>query len=61
MHRAKVLDNFFGPKLMSCKLVQVGTEKHGKMLKRIQILEGGRVLPNEAENWKIEREKEEDY
>ena len=42
---------------MSCKLVQVGTEEHGKMLKRIQILEGGRVLPNEAENWKIEREK----
>ena len=47
-----------GPKLMnSCKPEQVGTKKHGKMLKRIQILEDGRVPAEEATNWKIEGQK----
>ena len=47
-----------GPKLMdSCKPVLVGTEEHGKMLKRILILEDGRVLAEEAKNWKIEGQK----
>ena len=33
-----------GPKLMKCcKLEQVGTKEHGKMLKRIQVLEDGRI------------------
>ena len=46
------------PKLMNCcKPVQVGTKEHGKMLKRIQILEGGRVPAKEAKNWRIEGEK----
>ena len=38
-----------GPKLMNCsKLEQVGTKEHGKMLKRIQILEDGRVPAKRA-------------
>ena len=38
-----------GPKLMNyCKLEQVGTKEHSKMLKRIQLLEDGRVLDKEA-------------
>ena len=38
-----------GPPLMNCcKPVQVGTKEHGKMLKRIQILEEGRVPAKEA-------------
>ena len=33
-----------GPKLMNCcKPERVGTKEHGKMLKRIQVLEDGRV------------------
>ena len=33
-----------GLQLMNCcKLVQVGTKEHGKMLKRIQVLEDGSV------------------
>ena len=44
-----------GPKLMSCcKPEQVGTKEHGKMLKRIQVLEDGRVPAKEARDWKIE-------
>ena len=44
-----------GPQLMICwKPEQVGTKEYGKMLKRIQILEDGRVLAKEATNWKIE-------
>ena len=39
-----------------CK-VQVGTEEHGKMLKRIQFLEDGRVRAKEARNWEIEGQK----
>ena len=38
-----------GPKLMySCKPEQVGTKEHGKVLKRIQILEHGRVLAEDS-------------
>ena len=37
-----------------CKPEQVGTQEHDKMLKRIQILEDGRVPAKEAKNWKIE-------
>ena len=40
-----------------CKPEQVGTKEHGKMLKRIQILEDGRVPAKEATNWKIEGQK----
>ena len=51
-----------GPKWMNCcKPVQVGTNEYGKMLKRIQILEDGRVPVRGARNWRIEEKKEEDY
>ena len=44
-----------GTKMMNrCKPVHVGTKEHGKMLKRIQILEDGRVPAKEGKNWKIE-------
>ena len=44
-----------GPKLMNCcRPEQVGTTEHGKMLKRIQLLEDGRVPAKEAKNWKTE-------
>ena len=47
-----------GPKLMTCcKPVQVGTKEHGKMLKRIRVLEDGRVPAKEVENWRIEAKK----
>ena len=47
-----------GPKLMNCcRPEQVSTKEHGKMLKRIQILEDGRVLAKEANNLKIEAQK----
>ena len=47
-----------GPKLINCcKLELVGTKEHGKMLKRIQILEDGRVRAKEATIWKIEGQK----
>ena len=47
-----------GPKFMNCcKPEQVGTQEHGKMLKRIQVLEDGRVHEKEARNWKIEGQK----
>ena len=40
-----------GQKLMNCcKHLQVGTKEHGKMLKRIQILEDGRSPAKEAKN-----------
>ena len=35
----------------------MGTQGHGKMLKRIQVLEDGRVQAKEARNWRIEGEK----
>ena len=40
-----------------CRPEQVGTKEHGKMLKRIQILEGGRVPAKEAKIWRIVGEK----
>ena len=40
-----------------CKLEQVATKEYGKMLKRIQVLEDGRVPAKEARNWKIEGQK----
>ena len=47
-----------GPKLMNfCKPEQAGSKEYGKMLKRIQVLEGGRVPAKEARNWKIEGHK----
>ena len=47
-----------GPKLMiCCKPEQVGTKEHGKMLKRIQVLEDGRVPAKEARDWKIVGQK----
>ena len=47
-----------GPKFMNCcKPEQVGAEEYGKMLIRIQVLEGGRIPAREARNWKIEGQK----
>ena len=40
-----------------CKPKQVGTKQHGKRLRRIQILEDGRVPDKEAKNWKVEGQK----
>ena len=38
-----------GPELMSCcKTEQMGTQKSGKMLKRIQVLDDGRVPAKEG-------------
>ena len=46
------------PKLMNCcKLEKVGTEEYGKMVKRIQDLEEGRIPTKEARNWKNEGQK----
>ena len=43
-----------GPKFTNCcKSEQAGTKESGKMLKRIQVLEDGRVLAKEARNWKL--------
>ena len=41
-----------------CKPDQMDAREHGKMLKRIQVLEEGRVPDKEAKNWKIEEPKE---
>ena len=47
-----------GSALMNCcKHEQAGTKEHGKMLKRIQILEDGRVSATEANKWKNEGQK----
>ena len=47
-----------GPTLMNClKREQVGTKEHGKMLKRIQVPEDGRVPAKKARDWKIEGQK----
>ena len=47
-----------GPKLVNCcRLEQMGTKVFGKMMKRIQILEEGRVPAKETKNWRIEGEK----
>ena len=42
------------------ELLQVGASGHKRirnMLKRIQVLEGGRIFANEARNWKLEGQK----
>ena len=47
-----------GPKLMNCcRPEQVSTKEHGKMLKRIQILEDGRVPANKAKIGKLKDKK----
>ena len=47
-----------GPKLMNCcRPGQVDTKEFWKMVKRIQILEEGRVPAKEAKNWRIDGEK----
>ena len=47
-----------GPQLMNCcRLGQMDTKEFGKLVKRIQILEEGRVPAKEATNWRIEGEK----
>ena len=47
-----------GPKLVNCcRPEQMGTKEFGKMLKRIQTLEEGRVPAKEAKNWKNEGKK----
>ena len=43
--------------LNCCRPEQVSTKEYGKMLKRIQILEDGRVPAKEAKDWKIEGKK----
>ena len=44
-----------GPKPVNCcKPEQMGTKECGKMLKKIQTLEDGRVPAKEANNWMIE-------
>ena len=51
-----------GPKLMnSCKPEQIGTQGYGKMLKRIQILEDGRVPAKEAKKLDDRRTKEKNH
>ena len=47
-----------GPKVMNCcKPEQMGTKEFGRMLKRIQTLEEGRVPAKETKSWRIEGEK----
>ena len=47
-----------GPKLMNyCQPEQMGTKEYGKMLRRIQVLEDGRVPAKEARSWRIEGQK----
>ena len=47
-----------GQKLMhDCKLELVGTKEHGKMLKRLQNLEDGKVPAKETKKWKFEGQK----
>ena len=43
-----------------CKPEQVDTTEYGKMLKRILVLEDGRVPAKEARNWKNEEQEEEE-
>ena len=44
-----------GPKLITCCIPEpMGTKEIGKMVKRIQILEEGRVPAKEAKNWRID-------
>ena len=44
-----------------CKRQQVGTKGNGKMMKRILVLEVGRIPAKDAGNWKIEEQKKENY
>ena len=47
-----------GPKMMNCcKPEPMGNQGYGKMLKRIQVLEDGRVPAKEARNWRTEGQK----
>ena len=47
-----------GPMVMNCcPPEQVGTKEYGKMLKRIQVFEDGRVPAKEARSWRIEGQK----
>ena len=47
-----------GPQLRNCrKREQMGTKEYGKMLKRTQVLEDGRVPAKEARSWRIEGQK----
>ena len=39
---------------MNCCKPEFGTKEHGKVLKRIQILEDGKVPAKEAKNWNVE-------
>ena len=44
-----------GPKLMNCcKPEEMGTKRFGRMLKRKQTLEEGRVPAKETKSWRIE-------
>ena len=40
---------------------KVGTKDYGRMLKRILVLEKGRILNEKAGNWEIEGQKRRDY
>ena len=47
-----------GPMLVNCcKHEHMGTKEFGKMMRRIQTIEEGRVSAKEAKNWRIEGEK----
>ena len=51
-----------GLKLMKrCKSEPKGTQGVTKMLKRIQVLEDGRIPAKEAINWRIEGQKRSIY
>ena len=44
-----------------CKPEQVGTKEHGELLKRVQVLEDGRIPAKRARNLKTEGQREKDY
>ena len=47
-----------GPKLMNCcRPEQMGTQECGRMLKRSQVQEDGRVPAKDARSWRIEGQK----
>ena len=47
-----------GPKPVNCcKPAQMGTKEFGKMMKRVQTVEEGRVPAKEAKHWKNEGHK----
>ena len=49
-----------GPKLIICCMPEpMGTKEFGNIVKRIQILEEGRVPAKEAKYWTIDGEKKE--